>query len=1225
MDKYILYKGGHMIRKIREKNLKHAIIFILSLVIALVMSLHFSELIYAEETAPVLANEESGEVYGDAADESSADAVSENESKEASEAVKEEVPANAESDVKASGSEAEAYASGSTNTVETAGEDAAEIAGSEDTAAVAGTSAETKKAEAVEQAADAVDKTGTAEQSDSKSEAADTEKTADAGQSDSKAEAADTEKAAAAEQTDSKTETAATEKASDAEATDSKAEAADTEKTADAEKAGSSSGAAAAADANAAGDKNTEEEGSTAGDPMVKAGESVDALIYLLEVLKYHGNETDPAAFSLRAYTEDGQSVVTPVKDQSPWQTCWGFSAIAASESSILSECYNKWDQLAPGLLERYGIKSFKELCEWLDLSERQVAWFAFTPEPANGNYPEQAGEGLIPTEYGMGGIYNALGGNYYATQVFARGTGPLLESTVPYQNNEGAVSTGVKVTSRDGKEYVDQIYLDYMIEPRDITYECLIPSGMTKEDVIALYKDDPEYQETVRQRLERGTYTEPGTIYKYVDENGKYYHVARMNLLDGLKGYPGILEFVDADGNVYRFDPEQGTFPGLPLIRRAYYDWSVDDSLHYASVISLENSNMLPTYVVGGSVDEDAIKAIKEELLAGRGVSIIFCADTASPGSTNPAQYINTANNIWAHYTWSDTASANHGVTIVGYNDNFPKNLFLEGHEPAKDGAWLVKNSWGGGLSTGTNFASWGIDENGDGIGDGYFWLSYWDKIIFNSESFDYRVEDFVTNRMEYDIRQYDLMTTTEPLKYNSDKAANVFTAEMTTNVREIGVQHSHDDTTISYEIYLLNDDAKDPTDGILLASGEEYFKYSGYHRMKTNKVCIIPEGMKYSVVVTQMRAGKPYVSVFYDFNEQSVKDKEARGVTGIKKYSNAVVNKGESYILDEGKWLDLVDYLPELIRNYTSVHTAVQDNWMAVDNFSIKAYADYITQDLSAEATKIGSWDPATTVGVVDEEAAEKDALVSLALVHNEISNNATADKASAVEKGYITPEDYEYIVSQLIDQDRSTGLKVIVSTAEITAADMEEPDRARLQKAAKNKIALYADITLDVVATDTGEYMGSLHKTDDPISLAITIPADLLASGNPVYVLRLHNGVVERLATTVRDGNAYFESDVFSKYALAYEEKEPAEKPDPTAPEVKPSVKPAKPGSENVEPVVNRGTGRKQTTGIELNVVKPAQTGDVSNVNLWLALAGLSVLAVLAAVFAKRQRRS
>ena len=85
-----------------------------------------------------------------------------------------------------------------------------------------------------------------------------------------------------------------------------------------------------------------------AADPAAGGGNTIDPLTYLSECLGYHGDEEDPSAFSLRAYTEDGQSIVTPVKDQSPWQTCWGFSAIAASESSILSECYAKWDQLAP-------------------------------------------------------------------------------------------------------------------------------------------------------------------------------------------------------------------------------------------------------------------------------------------------------------------------------------------------------------------------------------------------------------------------------------------------------------------------------------------------------------------------------------------------------------------------------------------------------------------------------------------------------------------------------------------------------------------------------------------------------------------------------------------------------------------------------------------------------------------------------------------------------------
>ena len=118
---------------------------------------------------------------------------------------------------------------------------------------------------------------------------------------------------------------------------------------------------------------------------------------------------------------------------------------------------------------------------------------------------------------------------------------------------------------------------------------------------------------------------------------------------------------------------------------------------------------------------------------------------------------------------------------------------------------------------------------------------------------------------------------------------------------------------------------------------------------------------------------------------------------------------------------------------------------------------------------------------------------------------------------------------IVKTLIDPDRATGLKVVVSSKEITDSDLEQQELDKFIEAAGYKIARYADISLLVVALDTGEYLGSLHRTDDPIDLAIAIPSDVIALDAPVYVLRLHNGVVERLATTVRDGLACFASDL------------------------------------------------------------------------------------------------
>lgn len=63
-------------------------------------------------------------------------------------------------------------------------------------------------------------------------------------------------------------------------------------------------------------------------------------------------------------------------------------------------------------------------------------------------------------------------------------------------------------------------------------------------------------------------------------------------------------------------------------------------------------------------------------------------------------------------NYCDTDKSGGGHAVMVVGWDDNYSKDLFREGVKPSKNGAWLVRNSWG--------------ESKGNVNNCEYFWMSY-------------------------------------------------------------------------------------------------------------------------------------------------------------------------------------------------------------------------------------------------------------------------------------------------------------------------------------------------------------------------------------------------------------------------------------------------------------------------------------------------------------------
>lgn len=396
---------------------------------------------------------------------------------------------------------------------------------------------------------------------------------------------------------------------------------------------------------------------------------------------------------------------------------------------------------------------------------------------------------------------------------------------------------------------------------------------------------------------------------------------------------------------------------------------WAISDDLRFNSDYTVKESHNLPK---PGSVDsygyytynEEGTKAIKEELLNLRGVQVSFYADASMPGVESDGDYISSN---WAHYTYLNTGT-NHAVTVVGWDDNYPKENFIEGSfdmmmrdgkkvtidkQPPANGAWLVKNSWGSGENEFPNKGSgnWGIVENG--VHTGYFWLSYYDKSLAVSNPVSYIVEE--EDDCIDDIDQHDYMPVAfaHSGKFDQEvKMANRFIAGHNEVLEQVSCYTSEPNTEVTYDIYLLDDFADKPIEGIKVATKNVKYKYSGIHKEDledfdilfdvsgdgSNDV-IITKYQEYSIVVTQKGEDGKYLMNF------PVATNDEGGLNSFK----GIINNQESYLLYDDYWNDYkeCDDLREEI-----VEKQIGDQYstfakLTYDNFPIKGYTHRLDMD--------------------------------------------------------------------------------------------------------------------------------------------------------------------------------------------------------------------------------------------------------------------------------------
>ena len=305
--------------------------------------------------------------------------------------------------------------------------------------------------------------------------------------------------------------------------------------------------------------------------------------------------------------------------------------------------------------------------------------------------------------------------------------------------------------------------------------------------------------------------------------------------------------------------------------------------------------------------------------------------------------------NKTGALYCDDDTKyQINHSVLIVGWDDNYSKDNFIESKKPQNNGAWIIKNSWGTeqryNLEEMKNYifkqladkcAEYGWtsadmipdeiakkvfeelgytienDEAVMNIGDnGFMYISYEDVNVYKNLYGITNAQQEVTYDKIYQYNQFGGPMTIIYKKANKGRLATVF--DKKTNETEYLTQVSiNTPETYTCKVYVNpNGSSKEKSDLQLvqLKSGETVTFGAGYHTIEFKNPVQIT-GNSFTVVIEVEGTQTDKLSIATEYNYSEFFGENANSASALHNFDNVTVANGKCFIAlgeNSEEWID-------------------------------------------------------------------------------------------------------------------------------------------------------------------------------------------------------------------------------------------------------------------------------------------------------------------------------